>query len=207
MHKPVILMDFGGVYFTGAIKPVTKRFSRKFGIPQQRIHDALAGANWKTYAEGRCNDRQYWKNVSDTLELSREQTQELRTAYYDYPKPQKGMIKFVRKLKGKYRIAVISSHVPGWIALLEKKYRMSREFHELHYSYNHGIDKPHEIERLGAKFFMSTAKKMKVNPKDCIVIDDKKKILDPIKRTGARTILFKNAKQLEADLKKMGVEI
>jgi len=49
----------------------------------------------------------------------------------------------------------------------------------------HGIDKP------SAELFKRAVKKMSVKPHDCIVIDDYKEFLDAVKKTGAKTILFK----------------
>ena len=111
------------------------------------------------------------------------------------------MKELVRKIKKKYRVAVISSHVTGWVSIQDKIHGVSKEFHEQHFSYDYGVDKP------DAELFIRAARKMKVNPKDCIVVDDMEKFLDSVKKTGARTILFKNAKQIKSELRKHGVKI
>ncbi len=109
------------------------------------------------------------------------------------------MEKLIRRLRKEYRVAALSSITSPWIELMEKKYKISKRFHDHHYSYDHGIDKP------DARFFLSAARKMNVKPEDCIVVDDMKKFLTAVRKTGAKTILFKNAKQLEKELKKLGV--
>ena len=201
MNKPVIMIDFGGVYFTTARYAVTDKFSKKFNMPQKKIINALMGSNWTKYATGKSDEKKYWKHISKKLDISKRQTQELRKAFYSYPSLNTGMVDLVKRLKEKYRIVVLSSNIVGWVKFLEKKYKLSEEFHEQHYSFNHGIDKP------SARFFLSAAKKMKTKPENCIVIDDNKIFISAVKKTGARTILFKNAKQLEKDLIKLGVEI
>jgi HAD superfamily hydrolase (TIGR01509 family) len=200
-NKPVIFVDLGGVYFTSANREVSRRFSREIGLPQKRIVGAILGPCWKEHAEGRCDEKTYWKCVADNLDITKEQMQKLRTMLYSYPSPNDEMTNIVGRLKKKYKVAVLSSHIEGWVRFLEKKYRFHREFHEHHYSFTHGVDKP------DAELFTRAARKMKVRPEDCIVIDDSKAFIDAVKKTGAKTILFKNAKQLEMQLRKMGVEI
>lgn len=199
--KPVIMIDFGGTYFTTANKAIAKKFSKKLGLPEEKIRGAMMGTNWTEHATGKWDEKKYWKNVSDELNISRLQTQELRKALYSYSKPQNGMAQLVRKLKRKYTVAALSSITSGWVEALEKKYRISRRFHYHHYTYDHGIDKP------DSGFFLSAARKMKARPENCIVVDDSRKFLAAVRKTGARTILFRNAKQLETDLRKVGVEI
>lgn len=200
-NKYVIFIDLGGVYFTMANVPVAKQFSKKLCIPKEKIVGALTGPRWTKHAEGRWNETKFWEGVSDELNISREQTRELRTAWYHYPSPIIGMIKLVRKLRKKYKVAVLSSQIEAWVEILERKYRLSKEFHEQHYSFDHGVDKP------DAKLFLKAARKMKAKPENCIVVDDNKAFIAAVKKTGGNTILFKNAKQLERDLKKLGVTV
>ncbi len=199
-NKPVIMIDFGGVYFTRAGPAVLRIFSKKFGMPAKKIQQALMGPNWEAHATGKLDEERYWKYVSDNLGISEKRTRQLRNALYNYSTFNEGMKPLVKKLRKRYRVAALSSIIIGWVEALEKKYKISNHFHEHHYTYDHGVDKPSE------KFFLSAAKKMKVKPEDCIVIDDNRSFLAAVKKTGAKTILFRNAKQLERDLKKMGVE-
>ena len=199
MKKPVIFIDFGGVYFEHVYPKVPKVFSKKFGIHHDKIYDSIT-KNWRLHATGKMKEEKYWKSIQKELELSDKQMIQMKKVWYNSV-PNKGMELLVRKLKKKYKVAALSSIIIGWVEALEKKYKISNRFHENHYSYDHGIDKPSE------KFFLSAAKKMKTKPEDCIVVDDLKPFLVAVRKTGARTILFKNAKQLQRDLKKVGVEV
>ncbi|MFH0949386.1 MAG: HAD-IA family hydrolase [Candidatus Aenigmatarchaeota archaeon] len=201
MTKPIIMIDFGGVYFRNSTIPTAKKFSKKWGLSQKKIINALVGHNWTEYAEGGCDGKDYWNYVSDKLNISEKQTKQIRRAWYSFATPQNGMVNLVRRLKKKYKIAVLSSITMEWIEFLEKKYKISNRFHDHHYSCDHRIDKP------DARFFESAMRKMKAKPENCIVIDDNKTFIDAVKKIGAKTILFKNAKQLELELKKIGVEV
>ena len=198
--RTVIFIDFGGVYFRSSV-PIIGKFAKKLGISEKKMYEALMGPNWAAHVIGKSDENKYWRYVAEKLNISEKQAYQIRKAWYGYSFPNKGMALLITKLKKKYTVAALSSIIIGWVEALEKKYKISNHFHEHHYTYDHGIDKPSE------KFFLSAAKKMKVKPEDCIVVDDMKVFLDAVKRTGARTILFKNAKQLEAQLRKMGVEV
>ncbi len=199
-EKYVIFIDMGGVYFTDANRPIPRRFSRKFNIPREKILEALLG-NWTKHAEGRYNEDKFWKDIMNKLNISEKQAQELRKAWYHYPSPVRGMRKLVRKLRKKYKVAVLSSQISEWAKVLEKKYMVSKDFHDQHYSFDHGIDKP------SAKLFLKAARKMKAKPENCIVVDDNKAFIAAVKKTSAKTILFRNAKQTEREFRKLGVEI
>ncbi|MBI3190622.1 HAD-IA family hydrolase [archaeon] len=200
-NKPVIMIDLGGVYFTSS-RPFVNKFTKKLGMPAKRIIKAMwDGKNWTDYATGKCDDKTYWTKVSNELKISRKQMHELRKACYASASPQDGMIDIVRNLKRNYKVVVLSSHVKGWIDILGRKYKLSKEFHGQHYSFDHSVDKP------SASLFKKAARKMKTKPENCIVVNDNKTFLAAVKKAGAKTILFKNVKQLELQLKKLGVKI
>ena len=200
MKKPVIFIDFGGVYFRSSYPIIQKKFAKKFRIPYKKLLNVYM-FNWISHATGKMSAKTYWEYISNKLNLTEIQTNRFKKANFHYSIPNPGMLRLIRKLKKKYTVAALSSIIVGWVEFLEKKYKISNHFHENHYSYDHRVDKPSE------KFFLSAAKKMKTKPEDCIVVDDLKPFLAAVRKTGARTILFKNAKQLQRDLKKMGVDV
>ena len=197
---PVIFIDFGGVYFTRAA-PIYDIYSRKFGMPRKRVRGAMFGTNWLNHSIGKCSESEYWKNVAASLNLSDIQAKQLRNALYAYSKPQKGMASLIRRIKKKYKVAVLSDNICGWVGFLEKKYKISNEFHDQHYSYHHGFGKPN------VNLFKRAANRMNVKHSDCIVVDNDRVFLSGVKKTGARVVLFKDAKNLESRLRKYGVEI
>lgn len=197
--KPIIFIDFGGVYFRSSYPIIHKKFAKRFNLPFKRLHDVYM-KNWELHATGKMTSKQYWKYISSELNLSERQTEQLRRAIFSYSKPNPGMLKLIRKLKKKYTVVALSSITSEWTEALEKRYAISKHFHQCHYTFDHGCDKP------DAGFFMSAAKKMRVEPQDCIVVDDWNIFLAGVKKTGARVVVFKNSAQLEKDLIKLDVK-
>jgi putative hydrolase of the HAD superfamily len=200
-NMPVIFIDLGGTYFTNP-RPFVRKFAKKFGIPAEKMEEAIWGKKtWTPYATGKSSDNTYWKKVAKELGISEGQKNDLRKACYASIVPQYGMKSLVRGLKKKYRVVILSSHIKGWVSDLNRKYNLPKEFHGHHYSYDHGVDKP------DVKLFLLAARKMKAAPENCIVVDDNKAFIAAVKKTGAMTILFKDANDTKARLRKIGVEI
>lgn len=200
-NKPVIMIDFGGVYFSEGSKIGLEKIAKKFKLSHEAVHSALRGDHMKKYAEGRITTDQYWKDVSKKLNLSKKRVKEIEILWHSSYKPQKGMPALVRKLRKSYRVVVLSGNIPERVRFLDKKYNMLKDFHEHHFSFDHGINKPN------VRIFRRTIKRMKVKPEACIVVDDNKDFLKAVKKSGGKAILFKDAKHLERELRRLGVKI
>jgi len=194
-----IFIDLGGVYFRSAM-PGINGFSKKYNIPRDTLYNVLMGENWTRYSTGKSNEKDYWMNISKNLGITLQQAYELRNDWYSYFIPNNNMPNLIRELRRNFYVAILSSQVVGWVEFLEKRYSLSKEFSSSHYSYDYGIDKP------DAMLFIQAAKSIHTEPENCIVVDDNKKFLLAVKKTGAKTILFKSASQLKIELKKLGIK-
>jgi FMN phosphatase YigB (HAD superfamily) len=201
MIEKVIFVDFGQVYFRDSSQYMID-FAKKYHIPKKKVFDVMWwGPAWKQHSIGKASSRIYWRLVRDGLQLTNKQISELKKGCFEFTTPTDGMVELVRRLKKHNRVAVLSNLIPEWAAFLEKKYKIPNEFHARHYSFDYGTNKP------GSQFFRKAAKKMNAKPANCVVIDDNKKFLIAVRKTGAQTILFKDARQCETQLRKLGVEL
>lgn len=198
MVKRIIMIDLGGVYFTEGKSIAAKKISRKLKIGEGKVYEALKSS---PYREGRISSEKFWQGISKKLRIAHDKTKGIAMLWHSSYKPNKGMKALVRKLSKKNKIAILSGNIPERVEFLNNKYKFLNDFHESHFSFNYGVTKP------DVRLFRKAMLKMKAKPRDCIVVDDMKEFLSAVKKTGAKTILFKNAKQLEWELKKMGVEI
>lgn len=199
-NKPVIMIDFGGVYFSHGRSMAIRKIAKKFGMPEKNVREVMSGRLWKKHHEGKMSSEEYWKAVSRRLNASEEKWKWMENAWHSSYKPQAGMKSLVRKLRKKYRVVVLSGNVKEKVEFLERKYSIGKEFHGHHYSFDYGVSKP------DARLFKKAAKKMSLRPADCIVVDDMENFLEGVRKCGAKTILFKNAQQLEKELENLGVK-
>lgn len=199
-NRPVIFMDFGGVYFTSGTKIAMKKISKELGIPEKTFALAVRGRHRNDYLRGKTTAKDFWKQANKHLCLGQKQLKIVEHMWHSSFTPQKDMPQLVRRLNKKYRVAVLSGNMKERVKFLNKRYGILRYFHHHHFTYECGFIKP------DARLFRWAIRKMNLKPEDCIVIDDSKNFLAAVKKEGAKTILFRNAKHLERELKKLGVE-
>ena len=202
-NKPVIMIDFGGVYFSKGSRIASKKIAKKYGMPEKKVYKALKDFHaTQEYRKGKITRQEFLEIISGNLDIPAKNMKNVEFTWHSSYKPLKGMPQLVKKIRKHYRVVVLSGNIPERVRYLERKYGMLKHFHEHHFSFDYGLTKDD-----GAKFFMAAAKKMNVNPKDCILVDDKKEFLDAVKKKGAKAVLFKDAKHLEKELGKLGVKI
>ncbi len=115
-------------------------------------------------------------------------------------KKKKDVERIIIKLKKKYIIGTLTNITPinHKIRLKKKAYK---HFKIKVISYKEGCRKP------GMKIYRLLIKRLKIKPREIVLIEDKKENLVPAKKLGMKTIVFENAKQLKKDLRKLGIEI
>ena len=114
-------------------------------------------------------------------------------------KPNKPLIGLIRKLKKKYKIAVLSNTGAPHINYLEKKYNIFSIFDAKIYSYKVKQRKP------GKEIYNLTLKRLSVKPSEAVFIDDRIENVEGAKKLGIHGIHFKNNKQFLREIKKLGV--
>ena len=200
-RKPVIMIDFGGVYFTKGGTNAAQKWSKRLNLSKEKIFHALVeSGHWVLCTTGKISAREYWNRVARDLKLDRKQLSGLRKDFHAI-KIIKGMRPLVMRLKRNNKVVVLSGNTKERINLIKEKYEFNKVFHEQHYSFHYGYEKP------DVRLFLSAVKKMNVDPIDCIMVDDNKVFLRAVKKTGAKTVLFKDAKHLETSLRNLGIVV
>ena len=103
-----------------------------------------------------------------------------------------GFIEFIEKVKGKYKLAIISNDSSRWSKYLRGKFDINKYFDVISISGDLKIQKPDE------QIFLLTTAKLGVNAEDCIYIDDRTGNLNAAKKVGMNPILL-NSRNEEYD--------
>lgn len=122
-------------------------------------------------------------------------------AYKNNILENKKLYNFILKLKkAGYKIGIssIQFHLSKDILIPKRFYK---DFDALEVSCEDGFRKP------DPHAFQFILKKLDVQPEEAVFIDDGQKNLEPAKKLGMKTILFKNNKQLFKQLEELGVKI
>jgi putative hydrolase of the HAD superfamily len=121
-----------------------------------------------------------------------------KNIYLKATPPNKGVIKIVKKLKGKYTLGIISNSMED-CDLINTERGIYDGFKPVILSSRRGVAKP------SIGIFKLALKESRLKASECVFIDDRESLLETPKRMGFRTILCKNPGQLDRDLKKAGV--
>ena len=113
--------------------------------------------------------------------------------------PVEGTLEIVKRLKGKYRLILLSDHVREWAEYILENNSELEIFDQLYFTYEYGLLKADE------GCFEHVLKDLASKPEEIIFIDDYFVNIDRAKECGIEAILFKNAKDLEQELEKRGI--
>lgn len=104
--------------------------------------------------------------------------------YLDTIELSDGFIDFIEKVKGKYKLAIISNDSGRWSKYLREKFGINKYFDVISISGDLKIQKPDE------RIFLLTIEKLGVKPEDCIYVDDRSGNLNAAKKVGMTPILL-----------------
>lgn len=193
----VIAVDLGGVYFfwnyDDYCASMSKACNKDFRMIKTVLNKKIREAHVR-----KISDRDYWKYFckNTKAKISYNDFESITLKHY---KPNKPVINLMKKLRKKYKIALIANQTPV-VEKIEKRYKFYKNFDFNLSSYIVKMQKPHK------NIFNFLIKKAKCKPEEIIFIDDKNSNLVPAKQLGIKTILFKNLNQLKKELNNFGVK-
>ena len=104
--------------------------------------------------------------------------------YLDTIELSDGFIDFIEKVKGKYKLAIISNDSGRWSKYLREKFDINKYFDVISISGDLKIQKPDE------RIFLLTMEKLGMKAEDCIYVDDRTGNLNAAKKVGMTPILL-----------------
>lgn len=105
----------------------------------------------------------------------------------------------VKRLKGNYKIGILSNFPEGWFYKILDKIGIKDYFDYILVSSEHALLKPDK------EIYETMLKKLDVKPEEAIFIDDRLVNIEGAESLGIKTILFKNPEDLLENLSMFGV--
>ncbi len=149
---------------------------------------------------GRLSEDEFWKqfiyftNANVTVDQLKNY---VRKTLQPFPE----VMDIAESLKLNYKLVILSNFTKEWAEHLIEKYKFNEIFDDMFWSFQNGIKKP------VPEAYLQVAKKFKVRPDECLLIDDKERNVKGAKDVGMKTILYKNPAKLKEELNKMGVKV
>ncbi len=195
MKIKAILLDAGGVYLKGTLSDFVKKASKvlkikdKFKTPKEMLNNKLVG--------GKITVRKYFRDYFN-ITISNNQMKKLTKLWNRNWIADKEMIKLVKLLKKNYILALLSNLDKSNDKIFRKK-GWYDYFDHLILSFELGAVKPYE------RIYRIALRKLKLNPQECLFIDDQKDFLITAEKLGMKTLLFESSSKLKKDLKKLKI--
>lgn len=194
-----IAFDYAGVLEI-AERNVIDEITEYMNISLERWNSVYHSLNYLCNVEGKT-----WGEVAiltvEKLGGSHEQVthiQEIMRLNALSKKVNEGLVEIIKKLKTKYKIALISNYPPHLREKLDRQ-NLTELFNEIIISSEVGHQKPQP------EIFMLLCERLKIVPQELIFIDDSKKSLEGADSIGYTPILYRSNEQLAQDLQNLHI--
>ena len=191
-----IIFDGGGVIVNQEL--LMKKFIKIFKPKNKKkfLHDINIKAI--PLCKGKISENEFWIKIADIYGISPEKIpKNLWTRDFGkLTKIDRKMVQLIQNLRRSYKIGFVSNTIKPH-ERINRKRGLFKLFDVIVLS--HKIRMTKDDKRI----FLITAKKLQVNPKECIFIDDVKDFVNVSKSIGMKGIKFKNIGKLKYGLGKI----
>ena len=134
---------------------------------------------WNKANMGEWSSLEIWATVGFRGDLEK-----IERNYLDTIKLNDGFLDFIKAVRNKYKLAIISNDSSRWSKYLREKFNINQYFDVISISGDLKIRKPDE------RIFRLTMEKLAVNAAECLYVDDRRGYLGAASKLGMNTILF-----------------
>lgn len=194
-----IIFDLGGVFFADGTKRAISILSSRFNLDPTQVSDQLIGPLGSDWRTGRLTAEEFWIQFKAHWKLSVDADELTRIWFEGYEIDRTTEQVVIALSRAGYEVLYLSDNVPERVAYLEERYHFLERFADGVFSYEIGVRKPHST------MYRSVLQKSSAQAGECVYVDDIPAFLEPAAALGMKTIHFRSAEQLIADLKTLGV--
>ena len=190
-----IIFDLGRVVVNIDSSRHFKELAKNSGKPISLIKKYLDDSSpiVKAFGKGEIKPRQFYDEVSKGLNLKMS-FNEFRNTWCNIFALNKDVEKIIKKLKGNFKLILLSNTDVWHFEYIKKKYKIITAFDEYVLSYKVGCMKPNPL------IFLETLKKAKTLPFNCLYFDDVLEFIYVARLMGIRAFQYKNYGKLLMDL-------
>lgn len=193
-----IIFDFGRVI--SAQKPLSlfRSYEEDLGLAPGMLNRIMFGSpDWQKALVGRKTVEEFWYGIGPELGLnSRDEIDAFRRRYQSDEAANGEVLDLIRRLHGRYKLAVLSNSPPGLIQWLAH-WKMLDLFDVVYCSGDEGVVKPDPAA------FGITLQRLGVEPEEAVFIDDTNQHVEAAKKLGLHGVLFTTADALEEELDRL----
>ncbi|MCX6732140.1 MAG: HAD-IA family hydrolase [Candidatus Roizmanbacteria bacterium] len=198
-----LIFDFGNVVVTNDWNYICpekdKEFTSYFGVTMQDFKKGWDIA-WPLIRIGKITEDEFWKLFLTESGAKNIDIVYAKTLWRKYQSPLPGMINLIIRLRNRYTLVGCTDNGKEWVEFYKGNYHFDSYFDAIVSSAEVGDHKPNP------KIYEVAIEKTGVKPDEILFIDDNDKPLEGAQKARMHTLKFKDAIQLEKDLKSIGID-
>lgn len=199
MSIRAVFFDLGGVILRTEYQAPRQRLAEEFGMDYEDIDKIVfTGGNRSSHARatlGEITEEEHWRNVMRVLKRPAMEYERIRKQFFAGDVIDLGILNFLRSLKPKYKVGLISNAWSGLRAYIVRE-KFDDVFDHMTISAEVGVAKP------SARIFEIALDHLQVRAKEAVFVDDVLENIEACEKLGMMGIQFKNPestlKQLRA---------
>ena len=187
-----VIFDFGRVISAQKPPSLFHTYERDLGLTPNTINTIMfqSGA-WEEALRGRKTVEEFWQAIGPELGLkAAAEIEAFHHRYHADEAVNEGVLRLIRRLRRRYKLAVLSNSPPGLTHWLDS-WKILDLFHVVFCSGDEGIVKP------DPRAFARTLARLDVKPEEALFIDDTPEYVAAARALGLRAVVFTTADRLE----------
>jgi len=193
-----IIFDFGRVITAQKTRSLFRSYETELGLNPDTINPIMfESQTWQDALLGRKTAEEFWYLIGPELGLnSVDQVNRFRLRYHADEAMNPAVMDLIRKLHGRYKLAILSNSPPGlnqWLA----DWKINDLFEVVFCSGDEGIIKPDPAA------FKLTLERLGTESGETVFIDDTREHVEAARELGIHGIVFTAAEALISELKKV----
>jgi epoxide hydrolase-like predicted phosphatase len=190
-----VIFDFGRVISAQKPASLFRSYEEDLELTPGVLNRVMFGSEaWQETLVGRKSSDGYWREIGPALGLyTTEEIDAFRHRYHADEAINIGVVDLIRRLHGRYKLAVLSNSPPGlarWLA----DWEILDLFDVVVCSGDEGITKPDPA------IFELVLERLDVAPEEAVFIDDYPGHVEAARSLGLHGVLFTTAQALESEL-------
>ncbi len=197
MSIRAVFFDFGGVIQRTEFQAPRQYLGQRFGMDYEDIDKLVFGSPSARQASvGEINEDVHWANVLKRLKRPAAELQTIKDEFFGGDVIDRELVEFIRSLRGKFHVGLISNAWSGMRAHLKKE-RLLELFETVVISAEVGVMKPE------ARIYSIALEQAGVKAEEAVFVDDVQVNIDACQQIGMKGVLFKDPQKAEDELKKL----
>jgi len=182
-----LIWDLGGVILRTEDLTYREAWEKRFGLEPWGLEKIIFQSEMSRRASvGKASTEDIWASAQKELELTDEELDQLRVDFFAGDRIDEELVAFIRGLKGKYKIGMITNAWPDIRQWMEEEARIADAFDHIVASSEVGMVKP------AREIYLLSLKGLGVQSDEAIFIDDFNENIEAAEALGMHGIHFQD---------------